>query len=572
MIIENLKIRILIVVLAIVGAVIYLVPNFTDLEDTWWPTKSELNYGLDIQGGLHLVLGVDVKGVIAEKVERLSQSLKTEFTERQIDVESISVVGDENDEIQVTLKNPGQWNTLETFLEEQYGTVLQVLEQEGTQVRLRYYDSALQEYRDQVLRQAIEVIRNRIDEFGVAEPSIAAQGSNRIVVQLPGIQNAERAKELINRTAQLEFQLVSEELSQAQVVELVQQAEEAGGYALGKDGLRYSEYQKRINEDLKDKLPPNTEVVFEKLENAQTLEAGKRPVLVRSDTDLGGDQLQDAYVSLDQYGQPLVHFRFDAQGRVRMGDVTGENIGKLLAIVLDDVVQSAPVIRSKITDQGQIELGQRDYQAGLDEANLIATALRAGALPAKLTQLEERTVGPTLGADSIRRGQLAGIVGLILVAVFMLAYYRTLGIVANLALMLNIALLLAILTSLGATLTLPGVAGIVLTLGMAVDANVIIFERIKEELRKGSGTKSAIRDGFGHAFSAIFDANITTGITSIILMYFGTGPVRGFAVTLMIGLVTSMFTAIFVSRVILDLMVNKMGVQKVAAVKAGGMA
>lgn len=572
MIIENLKVRILIVILAIVGAAVYLAPNFANLENSWWPTKNKLNYGLDIQGGLHLVLGVDVEGVIAEKVERLSRSLKAEFEEKKIGVQSIEVAGEDKNELLLTLTGPDQVEVLENFLEERYTSVLQVLESEGNTARLRYYDSAMQEYQTQVVQQAIEVIRNRIDEFGVAEPNISAQGSNRIVVQLPGIQNAERAKELINRTAQLEFRLVSDEMNAAEVSQLIAEAEKAGGYALGENGLRYSEYYQRINEDLKGKLPEGTAVAFEKLESAATLEAGKRPVLVRTDTDLGGDQLEDAYVSIGQMGEPLVHFRFDSQGRIRMGEITGNNIGKLLAITLDDIVQSAPVIRSKITDQGQIELGQRDYQAGVDEANLIATALRAGALPAKLTQLEERTVGPTLGADSINRGKFAGLVGLVLVAIFMLAYYRGLGIVANFALLLNIGLLLAILTSLGATLTLPGVAGIVLTLGMAVDANVIIFERIKEELRKGSGIRSAIRDGFGHAFSAIFDANVTTAITSIVLMYYGTGPVRGFAVTLMIGLVTSMFTAIFVSRVVLDLLVNKGGMEKIVTAKSGGAA
>jgi preprotein translocase subunit SecD len=257
----------------------------------------------------------------------------------------------------------------------------------------------------------------------------------------------------------------------------------------------------------------------------------------------------------------------DVEGARQMSQLTKANIENQMAIVLDKVVKSAPTIQSEIAGSGQITLGGRDYQKTMDEGKLIATALRAGALPAALTQLEERTVGPTLGIDAINKGKKAGLVGMILIVVFMLLYYRQLGIVANIALGLNVLFLLSILSSLQATLTLPGVAGIVLTLGMAVDANVIIFERIKEELRKGAGTMAAIKDGFGHAVSAIFDANITTAIVCIVLMYYGTGPVRGFAVTLLCGILTSMFTAIFVSRTILEFMVVRMGIKTIAKVE-----
>ncbi|MCB0412529.1 MAG: protein translocase subunit SecD, partial [Bdellovibrionales bacterium] len=471
--IESLRIRVFIVLICILTAVVYLTPNFVELKNTWWPTKTKLNYGLDIQGGLHLVMGVDIDTVMKERVVRISRSLKADMEERQIPVETVEVAGADKNEIVVKLSEASKEEDFKKFLNDRYSTVLQVVDQSGTETHLKIYDSTLLEYQRQVLNQSIEVIRNRIDEFGVAEPSITAQGKDRIVVQLPGIKNAERAKELINRTAQLEFRIVSEEMKPEEVAALVAKAEEEGGYKLGKDGMTYAAYYKKINEDLKDKLPENSLVSFEKMENAATLEAGKRPLLLKADTNISGDQLEDAFVSLDQYGKPEVNFRFDSQGKLRMGEVTGNNIGKLLAIVLDDVIQSAPVIKSRITDQGRIELGSRDYKSGLDEANLIATALRAGALPAKLTQLEERTVGPSLGADSIRKGEIAGLVGLVLVVVFMLVYYQSLGIVANVSLILYVLLLLSILTSLGATLTLPGVAGIVLTLGMAVDANVI---------------------------------------------------------------------------------------------------
>ena len=282
-------------------------------------------------------------------------------------------------------------------------------------------------------------------------------------------------------------------------------------------------------------------------------------------TGLTGDMLEDANVGRDPQKGYIVSFRFNVDGRRRFAEITGDNAPGVLAIVLDEVVKSAPSFREKIDSEGaQIELGRANPEQTYNEAQLIATTLRAGALPAKLEQLEERTVGPTLGADSIAAGKMAGLVGLVLVLVFMLFWYKTLGVVANLALMMNMVLILALLSSLGATLTLPGVAGIILTIGMAVDANVIIFERIREELRKGAGLKSAVKDGFGHAFSAVFDANITTALVCIVLMYFGTGPIRGFAVTLLCGIATSMFTAIFVSRTIIEVMMNKFGLKTLA--------
>jgi len=368
--------------------------------------------------------------------------------------------------------------------------------------------------------------------------------------------------------------MVSDEMNpdmraQAQtLVDLVKKAEETGNYALGKDGLRYPDYIKRINADLKGKLPANTLLTFEKLENAASLEGGKRPWLLKSDTGLGGDQLEDAYVRPDQYGAPEVQFKLSGEGRRRFADITGANVGKVMAIVLDEVVQSAPQIKGRIdTDTAVITLGGgRDYKTATEEANLIATALRAGALPAALTQLEERTVGPSLGADSIAKGELAAVVGCMLIFIFMAVYYRGLGLVADLSLALNFLLTLAVLTSLGATLTLPGIAGLALTIGMAVDANVIIFERIKEELRRGVSAQVAIREGFSNAFSAIFDSNVTAVSTSVVLLIYGTGPVKGFAMTLIAGIITSMFSAVFFAHTILDILVVKFNMRKIASV------
>lgn len=560
--IENLKVRIVLVVVSIAAAIIYVLPNFAQLPESWIFTKEKLVYGLDIQGGVHLVMGIDTKGIIQEKNLRLGRSIVSELAEKKVNAKMLDA-NLESKTLQLELENPADAATVTKHIQDSYSSVFQNTEVVGNKLTLRIFDSKIQEFKKHTVEQAIEVIRNRIDEFGVAEPSIAAQGDERILVQLPGIKDSERAKELINRTARLDFQIVSDEIQPADLQKLIEEAETAGSYALGKDDLRYSAYIKRINEDLHSKLPENTRVVFEKAPSAVTLEAGKVPLLVKTDTDLGGDQLEDAFVSFGEFGEPEVIFKFAADGRRRFAEITAANVKKPMAIVLDDVVQSAPIIQDRIdSPTARITLNRSNVQESQNEASFIATALRAGALPAALQQLEERTVGPTLGADSVKKAQKAGLIALVAVLVFLLFYYRRLGFVANVALILNMLFLIALLSSLGATVTLPGIAGIVLTIAMAVDANVIIFERIKEELAKGASVRGALKDGFSNAMSAILDSNITTIITCIILIYFGTGPVRGFGVSLIIGIITSLYTAIFVSRVMLDLMVNKWKMEK----------
>ncbi|MES2855621.1 MAG: protein translocase subunit SecD, partial [Bdellovibrionota bacterium] len=396
-------------------------------------------------------------------------------------------------------------------------------------------------------------------EFGVAEPSITAQGTDRILVQLPGIKDASNAKDLINRTARLDFMMVSTEMKQADLEKLVSDAETAGNFKLGGE-LRYSQYVDKVNEALKGKIPANTVVYFEKPENVANLETGRIPYLLRTDDIVTGDRLTNAQVSMDQYGKPVVHFTFDPIGTREFGALTTRNVQQNMAIVLDKVVKSAPNINEPITGgSGQITLGGgRDQNASLNEAKLIATSLRAGALPAALEQLEERTVGPSLGADAIRKGEIATLIAAALVFAFMILYYRTFGLIADLALSLNLLLTMAILSSLGATLTLPGVAGLALTLGISVDASVIIFERIKEEKRKGISLIAAIREGYDKAFSSILDSNLTSIGVCVVLMYFGTGPVRGFAVTLLTGLVITTFTAVFFTRTVLDWLTVKL--------------
>lgn len=561
--IEGLRGRTIIVALFTLFCVIYLLPNFTTLPEGWWFHKKKLNYGLDIQGGAHLIYGVDVKGVLAERTERTARSIKNELHEQGVDA-NVTASGENKSIVKIDVKSDADRQKASTVLNDRYSTLLQVLSDSGTTIEAKYYDAVLETWREQIIGQAIEVIRNRVDEFGVAEPVIAAQGRDRILVQLPGLTDPARAKELINKTAKLTFRLVAENVQPAEVAKWVDEAEKDGHFTLGKDGMTYAKYVKKVNEVLKDKLPPNTTIAFEKARNATSMEAGKIPYLLRTDIDVSGDLLEDAFVSFGEYGEPKVSFRFGTDGRRQFGQLTGQNVGKLLAIVLDDVIYSAPRINERIDGEGQISLGTNNHEDAQKEGSMIATALRAGALPAALEQLEERSVGPSLGADSINKAKKAGVVGMTLVIIFVCFYYRLSGVVASIALAFNLASLLAILSALGATLTLPGIAGITLTMGMAIDANVIIYERIKEELLRGASMAGAVKDGFRHAWTAIFDSNVTTAIAAAVLIYFGSGPVRGFGVTLIAGIVTTMITAVFITHWLMDVLMNYSSSKKIS--------
>lgn len=532
----------------------WMAPQFID-HKAWWLSKEKLVYGLDIQGGLHLVLGVNVDDVLEQKLDRSKNAIVEFLNEENITVEEHSL----KNHIFIKLKDTGQISQAVDKIEDQYGGLFQVLGRSGGQLELAYSQLEEENTRKDIIDQSIEVIRNRIDEFGVNEPVITAQGGKRILVQLPGIKEAERARELIQKTAHLELSLVSEELSVEKLNEMIVQAEDKGKYSLESE-KSYRAYVQRLNRDLK--LPPRTALAFIKDESARTLSAGRSPLLLETDTGLTGDMLEDASVGVGQFGEPLVNFRFGLEGRKIFSKVTAENIGRRIAIVLDGVVKTAPEIKDHLTDRGQITLGSGDRTKMLEEAQMVSTTLRAGALPTSLEQLEERTVGPTLGRDYVAKGRLSALVAICLVLIFLLIYYRWLGFVADIALSLNMMFLISCLASFGATLTLPGIAGIILTVGMAVDANIIIFERLKEELRKGSSLKLAVREGFDRAFSAILDANITTAIVCLILMYFGTGPIRGFAVTLFCGIITSVFTAIFVSRTLLNSLILRFKITK----------
>lgn len=559
---ENLRIRTILAVLGLAMVAVWLLPNVVNLGDKAWTKK--LNYGLDIQGGLHLVMGVDVDGVVAESTTRLAKVLQTDFKAENIGVTSVVASNPAQGEIKVELASPADKEKVTRRLDERYAAMLQVIDSNDKIMTVRYLESHLNQEKDKIIQQSIETIRNRIDEFGVAEPSISKQGSDRILVQLPGMADAERAKALINTAARLDFMMVDDERTPQNLPQLIDEAEKAGSYNF-KD-MKYTEYVARINNDLKGKLPEKTMVLFEKADNATNMDAGRVPYLLRTDTDLTGEALDDAFVSFDQYGTPEVALRFNALGANRFKQITGQNIGKRMAVVLDKVIKTAPSLRTEIGDgQAVITLGGgRDRERMMDEAKMIATSLRAGALPASLEQLEERRVGPTLGMDSVKKAEVAGAIGALLIFLFMLARYRGMGVISCVCMSLNILAVIALLSAFGATLTLPGIAGIALTVGFAVDANVLIIERMREELHKGSSFVAAVREGYSRAMSAILDSNITTGATAVVLLYFGTGPIRGFAVTLLLGIVTTLFANVFISRWILDVLIVKFGLKKLS--------
>lgn len=559
---EGFKLRLAGALLGLAVIFSWNVPNLMNVENSWWPSKKKLNYGLDIQGGLHLVMGVDVEGVMKESSRRLQQSLQSDFARENLSGVKIEVSKAELGELRLSFAANEKSGVQKVLSGNPYSTMLQTMSETESEMVVRYLEAYAMDYRSRIIQQAIETIRNRIDEFGVAEPSIAAQGTDRILVQLPGVADAEKAKSLINTTAKLDFMLV-ENRAADELLGWIAEVERAGGYDF--KSLKYSDYVSRVNSDLRAKLPPNTQILFEKASQVESLEVARIPLLVRTDTGLGGDALADARVSFGQFGEPLVALRFDATGSEKFRLLTKENKGRQMAIALDRVIKTAPVIKDEIGGgQATITLGSRNMEQSLNEAKMIATTLRAGSLPASLEQLEERRVGPSLGSDSIGKAQKASWVGALAVILFMLLRYKAMGALSVLALSVNIAGVFGLLTSLGATLTLPGIAGIALTVGFAVDANVLINERMREELRKGASFVGAIREGYARAMSAILDSNITTAATAFVLLFFGTGPVKGFAVTLLVGIGTTLFANVFFSKVIVDLLISKFRVQKIS--------
>ena len=561
---ENLRLRTWIAGIAVVLAVAFILPNFKDTTAlAWWPAK-KLNYGLDIQGGVQLVMGADIESVINTTVVRQTAALKSEFEKENVVVKGFTTTNASTGAFEILVGSSADSKKVEELLTKNHAGSLQVMTSSAEKVDVKYYEAYMLEQKQTIIKQAIETIRNRIDEFGVAEPQITQQGSDRILIQLPGMADAEQAKQLINTTAKLDFMIVSYAKTPEEIRKLIDQAEKAGNYSM--KTTKYSEYVSKLNADLKGKIPEKTVVYFEKRDDAKNMEIGSTPLLLETDTDLTGDSLDNASVSFDQYGAPEVALRFNPAGSIKFGELTEKNIKKQMAVVLDKVVKTAPSINGKIPNgSAVITLGRGGVRENvMDEAKLIATSLRAGALPVTLEQLEERRVGPSLGLDALQKARLAAIIGGLIIMIFMLVYYKGMGVITSITLLLNTFFIIAVIGSLGATLTLPGIAGMALTFGFAVDANVLINERIKEELATGMSIQSAIKEGYARAMSAIIDSNITNAATACILLYFGTGPVRGFAVTLLIGLVATLFANVFISKVIVDNLVYKFGMKKIS--------
>ncbi|HYR96632.1 MAG TPA: protein translocase subunit SecD [Candidatus Binatus sp.] len=497
-----------------IAAIVFLVPTFARPAPSWWPWRQPVRLGLDLQGGTHLLYGVDVEQAIDNTVDRSMQDLERELRDAQIGASSVEREGRI---IHVRVANKDKRPQVEDVVKERFPSLVPVPQPdvEAGDLAFTLEPRDIQRIRENVREQALNIIRNRIDQFGVAEPTVQAQGADEIVVQLPGIQDPQRAKELIGKTALLEFKLLA-------------QGPQAGTIEHPGPGVQV--------------LPGKSE------------KGRRQSYLVERRTLMTGDVLTDAHVSPGSATEGMaVEFVLDARGAKQFGQVTSANVGRNLAIVLDGVVESAPVIREPITGgRGQIT-GRFDFAEAQDLANV----LRNGALPAPLKLIEERTVGPSLGQDSIRKGVLSFVVGSALVIAFMLIYYRGGGLIADGALLLNVLLLIGLFAAFGFTLSLPGIAGIVLTIGMAVDANVLILERIREELRLGKSPRAAIEAGYERAWYAIRDSNVTTFCSGVILFQFGTGAVRGFAVTLCLGILTSLATGVFGTRVVYDLLTSR---------------
>ena len=505
-----------VVLLLIITGIIYALPNLFsqngEKAGTAFLPGQSINLGLDLQGGSHLLLQTDLNAVIAERMVGISENLRLSLREKKIRFRSLKA---SEDAVTFALRD----DIIDAGTQSQLDTILRDLGRDfdntrtGQNITIRFNEAGLQNLANQTVEQTIEIIRRRLDPDGTKEPVIQRQGKDRILVQLPGVDDPERIKRLIGRTARLTFQLVD-------MRSTAQEARSSG------------------------RVPPGSVLL-------ESADEGGGEYIVEKRVMVSGELLENASAGFDQNSRPAVNFQLNAEGARRFGRVTGENIGRPFAIVLDNKVVSAPVIQSQIFGSGQIT-----GNFNVAETNELALILRAGALPAPLIVLEERSVGPGLGADSIAAGEIAALVGLALVIIYMVMSYGLFGIFADIALMVNVVLILGALSALQATLTLPGIAGIVLTMGMAVDANVLVFERIREELRGGRRVAQAIEAGYSRALSTIIDSNLTTLFAALFLFVFGSGPVKGFAVTLSLGIVTSMFTALLVTRLLIVLWVN----------------
>jgi preprotein translocase subunit SecD len=509
--------------------ILLLVPTVTSDLPQWWSKllpSEKIHLGLDLQGGMYLLLGVQGDKAVESYMEQIKNNLRDDLKERGIPVGKLET----EKAGRIVLEFSGAKEKVDNLLSQRF-TMLRELSSSGAEGGIWKYQLVLDskeigEIEKRAVEQALEIIRNRIDQFGVSEPEITLQGTDQILVQLPGIKDPQRAINLIGQTALLEFKLVDEEGN--------------------------------VDEALKGNIPPGDIILYQRSVDPQTGAVRRVPYLLKEKTLMTGEFIKDARVALDsQFHEPYVAIEFTDVGAKLFEQITAANVKKRLAIILDNNVISAPVIQERIAGGRAQITGRFDMK----EASDLAIALRSGALPAPVKILEQRTVGPSLGQDSIHKGIVSTLISAALVVLFMIFYYKASGVIADVALVLNIVITLAVLALFRATLTLPGIAGLVLSVGMAVDANILIHERIKEELRFGKTVRAAIDQGYHRAFSAIIDSNLTTLISGIILYQFGTGPVKGFAVTLSIGILANIFTAVYVTRVIFDFISLRPGVK-----------
>lgn len=517
------KWRVLVILLVLLLVLAYALPNVPVVGPVLSSVlpDSRISLGLDLKGGIHLTLGVEVDKAVSNSLAITGQDLRREAKDKKITVLRPRVVGGTT--LEFLVPRASDEAALKELVSKRFPQLVLDEPQRGEAGQLRYVghfsDQEVKRIEDMAMDQALRTIRNRIDQFGVAEPDIRKQAGNRIQVQLPGLSDPRRAVQLLGQTAHLEFHLVREDVDPTKPV-----------------------------------LPAGV-IALPMLEKGSADETATRLIAVERDAMLTGEDVADARPTFDQFNQSTVSLTFNSRGAEIFERVTSENVGRAMAIVLDGKVYSAPNIRERIGG-GRASISGSFTTA---EAQDLAIVLRAGSLPAPVTVLEERTVGPSLGQESINSGLTAGLLGATLVMVFIAVYYGKSGFIADGMLCFTLLILMAGMSAFGATLTLPGIAGIVLTVGMAVDANVLIYERIREEIRMGFTPLAAVKSGFDAASVAIIDSNLTTIITAVILYQYGTGPVRGFAVTLTLGIIASMFTAVFVSRVIFERLARTCG-------------
>jgi preprotein translocase subunit SecD len=530
--------RLLLLASVVVLSVIFFIPTYQPFYQglpDWlkkvMPSKG-ITLGLDLQGGIHLVMEVDEDRAVEIAVDRSVASLQDLLVEKKIPVESVARTGPA--QVTIQFQNAELKEQIQKLVDD-YPTFSETASA-GSANRLVWElrDVEAKRIKDSAINQALETIRNRIDQFGVSEPIVQRQGLKQIVVQLPGVKEPKRARDLIKETALLEFKMLDED-NQSK---------------LDLPGRIPKDKEEEVLKQAEAKLPAGDQILFERVVDKDTGREYRIPYLVKKRVMLTGDVLSDARVSIGQFNDPYVSIEFDGKGGREFERITGDNIKKRMAVVLDNTIYSAPVIQDRIT-------GGRAQITGtfsMQEANDLAIVLRAGALPAPLKIIQDLTVGPSLGKDSIEKGVQATLFAGAMVVIFMIVYYRLSGVIADFALVLNLLCLIGALSALNATLTLPGIAGIVLTIGMGVDSNVLIFERIREELRSGKAVRLAVDGGYDKALLTIVDSHVTTLITGVALFLFGTGPIKGFAVTLCLGIGINLFTALIGTKVIFDLL------------------